>query len=609
MIDFYQQVPFWGGAGRAGENISDAADSIAESIRRKRQLEMEQRRQDELERHQLQQETNSSDLAKIAEKRQLAAEDFTRQQSALANRSQASRDARDQLTFDQAQADRRQKTVRDIGGLFGKGLPAQAQAEAGASQFVNPRTGQMEGVKLEALPVPPGPGPAPVEPKPPEFVGPLEDPEEARMRAMGRVFGNKTGEINFDPDKAPQADQEGNAAVAEVQRQQALRDQFGKDQEAFPAAQQSHAAAAAAHSEAAANPQYRASFPGGESVTIDPREERKAIVAEAKDKADRLRQGATTQPPDVAKAMLLQADLIESTISNADKAPVTNMNSAVQAQGFKAGESDKDRALKREQVRAKAMGKGLGAGGKARLAGMAELIKMKEGALGPNGEILDPHINSKIAARAAELGIPATGKGGWGDPVKEVIRGGVAADRQAERHAALDITGPNGEAGTAKSPTEAKTLNNKNAAFAQVKARLQALQADVAENGTRVLMPDATQRRNSLMNAANAALRVYNGLGGTDASQRMEAEISGAAGTLGHGLFVGANPGVLGHLLTEAEAQHRANMQIRTRAPAGDQPAPAGAHPSGDPVGTVKDLPNGQKIRKVGPNNWQPVAP
>lgn len=54
------------------------------------------------------------------------------------------------------------------------------------------------------------------------------------------------------------------------------------------------------------------------------------------------------------------------------------------------------------------------------------------------------------------------------------------------------------------------------------------------------------------------------------------------------------------------DAMHTGGGPQRPARQAAPRSAPA-AHPSGDPVGTVKTLANGQRVKKVGPNNWQPV--
>ncbi len=579
LLDYYAQTPFWGGAGKAGENIADTGAAIANGIRRRRQTEMEARRQDELERHQMQQEQNSAALATIAEKRQLAAEDFTRSQSALADQRNAQIDAREKTRDELAAADRRKATVTDIGRAFGQGRPMQAQAVAGASQFVDPRTGQMAGVKLEQEPLPPGPGPAPVEPQPPEFVGPLEDPEEARMRAMGRVFGNKPGEISFDPDKAPQADQEGTQAAAEVQRQQALRDQFGKDQEAFPAQQQQYTAAKATHDEAAANPRYRASFPGGESVPIDPREEKNAQAADRHDQASKLRQAAAQpgQLPDVARSMLLAADNLESGISNADKAPITNMNAAVQSQGYHAGQNDQDRALKRDQARMKAIAKGQGKGQGAGLERLSAYIKT------------NPDDQPGQYAMAEQLGYRGPKAAALVDKLQNDFKAGKArADEETNTLVRDEQGNPIGHVPTGRGG--AQGFATRDADYARGEEQLNALLADLQAHGERVISPESIKRRKTLYHNAVIGVATVSPLGKTN--EAMEAE-AGSLGNSGAGLdaFAGANTAAVARKIEELRAQ-RQRYRKESLIPLGPgearTPARSAAQPAAPAQGTRK---------------------
>lgn len=327
-------------------------------------------------------------------------------QAQIANQKRQER--RDQIKFGADEAKRREGVSRDIAKALGGGRPGEAQMIANSSQFEGP-DGTMQGVQMSRVPNPVA-APEPVlKPQAPDFVGPLEDPEDARARAVfeglrpqngakpGQVFVDQTeagnahllggpkGEEPFDypsaklgadategawiPDpRAVPSDEQGaaalqagDAAAAEVQKQQAARDKFGMDQRSYEGRSVQAYHQQQEHNRNEANPQYRVSYPGGGSDVIDPREARMAAASEAKDRADRLRQAASApgQAPDVAASMMRQADLIESQISNADKAPITNMASTVQSQGFKAGENAKDRTLKR-QLKAKGVAKGLG---------------------------------------------------------------------------------------------------------------------------------------------------------------------------------------------------------------------------------------------------------
>ncbi len=201
-----------------------------------------------------------------------------------------------------------------------------------------------------------------------------------------------------------------------------------------------------------------------------------------------------------------------------------------------------------------------------------------------SGKDGQPYPTAELQRRATELGFPITGKAGMltlDGLLKTTTfrqKGADTHHRAGERDAALVITDPDtgDELGQAKNPVEAKAINRKNEKFGQLKTRLESLIEDIDENGDRVLMPGSVQRRNSRMNLVAAAGRVYNGLGATDASQKIEELIASAAGTPGHGFWAGANLGVLKDLLKEAEKSHRQSLRISLREGAAGSPTPEG---------------------------------
>lgn len=200
-------------------------------------------------------------------------------------------------------------------------------------------------------------------------------------------------------------------------------------------------------------------------------------------------------------------------------------------------------------------------------AALAKLADLKE-----NGAS-----NAEVAAAAAPGGILKNGVNPkvWEPLAATVTREANANLRTSERRAGLEATDENGNpigSGVYKNAQAAAAGNKSEAAFAQLDTRLKALINHVQSTGNRVLSPNEIQKRNSLFSAYTAAARVYNGLGGTDASQRLEHEIAGAAGTPGNGLLMGANPEVLNHLLEEARQQHVARQKINVRS--GNQSLP-----------------------------------
>lgn len=255
--------------------------------------------------------------------RQQAAQAFMEQQGRTAAASQQRLQGQQDITSEQQQADRRKQTVMDIGKAQGAGGFGVARGIANASQFVNPKTGRLEGVGYEPIPGAPDPGAAPQ-----------------------------------DSGEAPSP-----GGLDAVDSQVAQHDQASQ---AFQASQK--------------DPRFNLSFPGGQSVEISGREQQQAADAERKDKARALLQSMPPNtPPEVLRAVAIQAGLIGAGTSNADNAPITNANAAVQAQGGRMELAGVNNAAKLEQTKASRMGKGLGAAGKnapttdaeATLAGMA----------------------------------------------------------------------------------------------------------------------------------------------------------------------------------------------------------------------------------------------
>lgn len=193
---------------------------------------------------------------------------------------------------------------------------------------------------------------------------------------------------------------------------------------------------------------------------------------------------------------------------------------------------------------------------------LAQLITMAENGA-DKGEIAQVAADNKLQPKV------------WEAPVHQVGQEANQNTRTTERRAAMEVTDVNGKVlGTAHSPQTAALLTKQEQAFGQMKQRLTDLIADVREKGSRTLSPDEIQRRNSLFSLYTAAARQYNGLGATDASQRLEAETAGARGTPGHGILFGANLGVLEHLLQEAEASHKERLNVGLRS-GGGRPLPA----------------------------------
>lgn len=350
--------------------IPDALSGIADALNARKKRKLEEREMA------LRERTGAANVTLESRRADLYGKQIDAQNKSIDRQDRVAKQK-----FQIEEAKRRGEVGRDIGRAFGQGRSGQAQVIAHSSQFVGPDD-EIQGIDLQPEPSPVQRPTMPQEPKPPEWQGPLEPPEEARARAMfeglGRMGQQRSTEPPpFVPGQAPppSPEEEGAAALKAgdeaadfSSKQQGLRDQYSGAVAAYPGQKAAAESQQRQFQDAEANPKYRVSYPGGQSDLIDPREEKKAIAAEAADRADKLEQGAAaiaSTRPDVAESMVQQARLIRAQISNADKAPITNMGAAVQAQGAKAGEAKLDRENRLDVVRARGMAKGLGHKGPA----------------------------------------------------------------------------------------------------------------------------------------------------------------------------------------------------------------------------------------------------
>lgn len=118
---------------------------------------------------------------------------------------------------------------------------------------------------------------------------------------------------------------------------------------------------------------------------------------------------------------------------------------------------------------------------------------------------------------------------------------------------------------------------------------------DIETNGPRISgmnpaqLVNDIQERLSKAESVNASMRVFNGLGATDASQKLEARITGAIGTPGHGWLMGANLNVIKRMLHEADARFDAGIKAGLRSGGGRQLAPALGGPRRESEGPSKE--------------------
>lgn len=194
---------------------------------------------------------------------------------------------------------------------------------------------------------------------------------------------------------------------------------------------------------------------------------------------------------------------------------------------------------------------------------------------------------SETAALAAKHNIPSKA---YTPLASAVVSNAGKANTAQNQRAELEVTDSKGNPlGTAHNTTQANQLKKQTDQFAQARVRLVELIDDIEKQGSRVLTPEDIQQRLSKAESVNAAMRVYNGLGATDASQALEARITGAIGTPGHGFLMGANADIIKRILHEAEMQHDSRVKTALRSGGGPRLAPAlgGPRKQGDGAGMV----------------------
>ncbi len=323
------------------------------------------------------------------------------------------------------------------------------------------------------------------------------------------------------------------------------------------------------------------------------------------------------KPHDALKAVAGQykSDQLQMSMSSRQGRQIDFRNqNREDTQAFQQGENEKYKLTfeqRKELANIMARAKMAAAGAGPVNPGLARLVGMKEAGA----------TDEEIYAEAAKLHLPQKEVV---QPVQNVVRNAAVAERAGEKRAGLEVTDIDGRViGTAHNQTQANQLKKQTDQFAQARVRLKELIEDIEVNGPRIMkmnptdMANAIQERLSKAESVNAAMRVYNGLGATDASQQLESRITGAIGTPGHGWLMGANLDVIKRILHEAELQHQTRVNTALRSGGGRPLAPAlggsragqvGGHPSEAPVGETRQGPDGRTYRKVGPNNWQPVT-
>jgi len=512
--------------------IADALSSGVEGIRAKRR----QQQQDELAKQKAERD-DANQRAKQAYEEQLG-------RAAMASGQRASE--RDAITFQQQQADRTKATVQAIGRAQGSEGFGMARGLAAASQFVNPKTGRLEGVGYEPIPGAPDPGSAPTQG--PE--GPIPSPAD-RDAATAQDMPDASGK-----DMVAASD----AAQAEDRKMQEERD-------SLPARQSAHQQATQAFQASQRDPKFNLTFPGGQSVEISGREQQLAAEADRKDKAQTLlRSMPPNTPPEVLRAVAIQAGLIGAGTSNADNAPITNASAAVQAQSGRMDLAGTNNAAKLELARTRAAKIGAGAGGKA--------FQTEERALA--GELTKYETQHKL-----------TGK----DSI---------AEHQHDLGAAVQMA----EAPNQNGVTQLKIMDKMIRAATGLGVRNQTLKTYQEHMGGL-----EAQGENKLEEWASgsAGKKAWANVVASVRGDLAEAQKRGGEENKAYWDMVGASPAMQRHpdLVQRRERGAFGGMAgygAQHAATGAAQPA-AAAHP----VGETRKGPDGKMYRKVGPNNWQPI--
>lgn len=282
---------------------------------------------------------------------------FENEQNAAIMAGKKEQERRDKVKSDQEQADRRMKLTSNLSGFLGKGLYGTAEAMAASSQFEDPsHPGQMQGVKLSR------------DYGVPELNAPAGDP--VANRGLARLLQGQAmqpsaddraktlaqmappGETSASPLEPPPFGQPrppepgmGDAALDAQHAYDGPEPDAGAVEETGQALdfmdeqtrEQANRAQQPAHDQSL---RYNLQFPGGQSVSIDPREQKRAEQAEKETTAKRYEDAAATEPdPTVRSQYMRTAAMMRAGMSNADKAGITNVVTQQDSQEFKHGEA------------------------------------------------------------------------------------------------------------------------------------------------------------------------------------------------------------------------------------------------------------------------------
>jgi hypothetical protein len=287
----------------------------------------------------------------------------------------------------QSQAGLRGGLAKNLSALLGQGRTDEAEATAKASAFEVGDTGKTAGVGLKRMLQGPGdqllpyadlPAAAPGGPAPAptsqgqilsRFLGAQPKPESLEPPA----FGQDPQEPAPDMARAAAGLSSMGGQASLLQTAGGAADQYRQAQDQYQASQQqSDADRQKQQQEHDKAVRWQMSFPSGETQTIDPNQAKAGARAEADDRASQLEAAAVREAnPDTRAAMIRQASLIRAQVSNADKAPITNMAGQEDSQDFKRERDERNQLTREEQLRKAALA------GAHRTASQVEFDKYK----------------------------------------------------------------------------------------------------------------------------------------------------------------------------------------------------------------------------------------
>lgn len=334
-----------------------------------------------------------------------AQDEYARQNDLLMRRTQM-QDQRDQRRESLDMSDRNQKAFSTLRDLVGQGRLSEAEAFASTTQVVDPRTGQMGGLKFDR-----GEGPAPQEYQGYEMRAPSEAPKPSMV-----------GKLQLSPEVA---------AMMPPEQGQPARPKLASVNEAYPRRKPS------------------ISTPWGGTVEFDPEEGRVAKEQEAQKRAGEYRQRATREvDPMMAQAWLRAADREESQMSGRETAQLQRIESQAIGQNFKQGEGAKYNTTREDKLKIGMRPRGAGGSPLKTEKAQADLDNKEIGLEGKYDGVVQKVLNNlnykQINTQAVKLGDiassiamsdtnPAAAAAGKGSFVKMAQGGtGVVSDQDME---------------------------------------------------------------------------------------------------------------------------------------------------------------------------------